>query len=70
MIRNTVMEICSEEIQIVWGKRQESLLDRTGSSIGRKVVTRAAGIGAEERDSLGEGEHRILRGWRMTDFLK
>lgn len=58
MIKNTIIGICSEIMQIVWGKRQETLLDRTGSSIGREVVTRAAGIGAEEGDSVGEGGHR------------
>lgn len=71
MIRNTIMGICSERMQIVWGEWQETLLDWTRSSIERKIVTRAAGIGAEERDSVGEGGHRILRGGRMmTDFLK
>lgn len=52
------MGICSEIMQIVWGKRQKTLPDWTSSSIGRKVVTRAAGIEREERDSVGEGGHR------------
>lgn len=52
------MGICSEIMQIVWGKRQKTLPDWTSSSIGRKVGTRAAGIEREERDSVGEGGHR------------
>lgn len=52
------MGICSEIMQIVWGKRQKTLPDWTSSSIGRKVVTRAAGIEREEGDSVGEGGHR------------
>lgn len=71
MIKNTIMGICSQIMQIIWGKRQETLLDITGSSIGRKVVTRAAGIGAEERDSVGEGGHTESwedGGWWLTSW--
>lgn len=71
MIKNTIMGICSEIMWIVWGKRQETLLDRTGSSRGRKVVTRAVGIVAEERDSVGEGGHREFwedGGWWVTSW--
>lgn len=71
MIRNTIMGICSERMQIVWGEWQETLLDWTHSSIERKIVTRAAGIGAEERDSVGEGGHRESwedGGWWLTSW--
>lgn len=71
MIRNTIMGICSERMQIVWGEWQETLLDWTRSSIERKIVTRAAGIGAEERDSVGEGGHRESwedGGWWLTSW--